>query len=73
MSIFITRFLLSNESQNGRVLYSHSFDLKKPGLELRYTPIQAPVGPLLSTASTKLKILNAKFEISAKNWVEWSL
>ena len=44
-----------------------------PGLELRYTPIQAPVGPLLSTASTKLKILNAKFEISAKNWVEWSL
>ena len=46
---------------------SNNFDLKKPGLELRYTPIQAPVGPLLSTASTKLKILNAKSEISTKS------
>ena len=46
---------------------------KEPGLELRYTPIQAPVGPLLSTASTKLKILNAKSEISTKSWVKWSL
>ena len=42
---------------------SNNFDLKN----LHYTPIQAPVGPLVGTSSTKLMILSSKFEISTKS------
>jgi hypothetical protein len=42
-------------------------EYEKPGLGPRYTPIQAPVGPLLSTVRSKLIILSSNFKISAKS------
>ena len=49
------------------------FRCEKPGLELHYTPIQAPVSALIGTARSKLIILSSKFEISTKSWVKLSL
>ena len=49
------------------------FRCEKPGLELHYTPIQAPVSALIDTARSKLIILSSKFEISTKSWVKLSL
>ena len=43
------------------------FQSEKPGLEPHYTPIQAPVGPLIGTVRSKLIILSSKFEISTKS------
>jgi hypothetical protein len=43
------------------------FRCEKPGLELHYTPIQAPVSALIGTARSKLIILSSKFEISTKS------
>ena len=59
--------------------YRHKIDnigqfwSEKPGLEPHYTPVQAPVCPLLSNVRSKLIILSSKFEISTKSWVKWSL
>ena len=43
---------------------------EKLGLGPHYTPIQAPVCPLIGTASTKLMILSSKLESSKK--IEWN-
>ena len=73
---------ISNKSlhprQKSTTMYSkidniEQFWCEKPGLEPHYTPIQAPVSPLIGTARSKLIIKSSKFEISTKSWVKWSL
>ena len=69
--LFVSKQSL-HPSQKSTKMYSkidniEQFRCEKPGLELHYTPIQAPVSALIGTARSKLIILSSKFEISTKS------